>query len=76
MGYSGGNYGNVNVKGLMNVVVLSLALSVSVNCSIVVFFPFRDLVAPGQSLNALLMKFARSSTDVTGVKVYNSKKLT
>lgn len=37
---------------------------------------FRDLVAPGQSLNSLLMKFARSSTDVTGVKVYNSKKPT
>jgi len=36
----------------------------------------RDLEAPGQSLNALLMKYARSSTDVTGVKVYNSKKLT
>jgi len=36
----------------------------------------RDLEAPGQSLNALLMKFARSSTDVTGVKVYNSKKPT
>ncbi|KAL9980866.1 hypothetical protein ACROYT_G009505 [Oculina patagonica] len=34
----------------------------------------RDLEAPGQSLNALLMKFARSSKDVTGVKVYNSKK--
>ncbi|KAJ7373842.1 Sister chromatid cohesion protein DCC1 [Desmophyllum pertusum] len=32
-----------------------------------------DLEAPGQSLNALLMKYARSSTDVTGVKVYNSK---
>ncbi|KAK2562299.1 Sister chromatid cohesion protein DCC1 [Acropora cervicornis] len=36
----------------------------------------RDLAAPGQSLNALLMKFARSSTDATGVKVYNSKKAT
>ncbi|XP_029199227.2 sister chromatid cohesion protein DCC1-like [Acropora millepora] len=34
----------------------------------------QDLAAPGQSLNALLMKFARSSTDATGVKVYNSKK--
>lgn len=34
----------------------------------------QDLAAPGQSLNALLMKHARSSTDVTGVKVYNSKK--
>lgn len=40
------------------------------------FLFFRDLGAPGQSLNALLMKFARSSTDVTGVKVYNSKKPT
>lgn len=39
-------------------------------------FFFRDLEAPGQSLNALLMKFARSSADVTGVKVYNSKKPT
>ena len=38
------------------------------------FLSFRDLEAPGQSLNALLMKFARSSTDVTGAKVYNSKK--
>ncbi|XP_015757732.1 PREDICTED: sister chromatid cohesion protein DCC1-like [Acropora digitifera] len=36
----------------------------------------QDLAAPGQSLNALLMKFARSSTDATGVKVYNSKKAT
>ncbi|CAH3173248.1 unnamed protein product [Porites lobata] len=36
----------------------------------------RNLVAPGQSLNALLMKFARSSKDATGVKVYNSKKPT
>ena len=41
MGNSSGNYGNVNVKGIMNVVVLSLALLVSVNCSIVVFFPFQ-----------------------------------
>ncbi|XP_022802087.1 sister chromatid cohesion protein DCC1-like [Stylophora pistillata] len=34
----------------------------------------RDLVAPGLSLNALLMKYSRSSIDASGVKLYNSKK--
>lgn len=34
----------------------------------------RDLVAPGLSLNALLMKYSRSSMDASGVKIYNSKK--
>ena len=40
LGNSGGNYGNVNVMSIMNVVVLSLALSVSVNCLIVSCFFF------------------------------------
>ncbi|KAK3727803.1 hypothetical protein QZH41_008223, partial [Actinostola sp. cb2023] len=34
----------------------------------------RDLVESGQSLNVLLLKYARSSKDDTGAKVYSSKK--
>ncbi|KXJ21192.1 Sister chromatid cohesion protein DCC1 [Exaiptasia diaphana] len=34
----------------------------------------KDLVESGQSLNALLLKYARSSKDESGRKVYNSKK--
>ncbi|XP_028417058.1 sister chromatid cohesion protein DCC1-like [Dendronephthya gigantea] len=33
-----------------------------------------DLESPGQSLKALLLKYARCSTDATGNKVYNSKR--
>ncbi|CAB3983231.1 sister chromatid cohesion DCC1-like, partial [Paramuricea clavata] len=33
-----------------------------------------DLESPGQSLKALLLKFARCSTDGAGNKVYNSKR--
>ncbi|EDO27880.1 predicted protein, partial [Nematostella vectensis] len=34
----------------------------------------RDLVGTGQPLNSLLLKYARSSKDDAGNKVYNSKK--
>lgn len=46
MGNSGGNYGNVNVKGIMNDVLqgLSLALLVNVNCSIVVSFSLSEIL--------------------------------
>jgi len=34
----------------------------------------KDLCGPSLSMNALLLKFARCSTDSTGNKIYNSKK--
>jgi hypothetical protein len=39
-----------------------------------ILHPFSDLESPGQSLKALLLKFARCSTDGAGNKVYNSKR--
>ena len=56
------------VKNLAN------SLSYQLNVFTLYFLLFRDLVAPGLSLNALLMKYSRSSMDASGVKIYNSKK--
>lgn len=53
---------------------LANSLSYQLNVFTLYFLLFRDLVAPGLSLNALLMKYSRSSIDASGVKIYNSKK--
>ena len=34
---------------------------------------YRGMESPGQSLNALLLKFCRVSTNPQGVKMYNAK---
>lgn len=65
--------GDVLHRGML-VKNLANSLSYQLNVFTLYFLLFRDLVAPGLSLNALLMKYSRSSMDASGVKIYNSKK--